>query len=74
MDSLSIHRATGVKVLVTEPRVDVIGRKYCVTKIIVSKEDGTSIGIDIFGNGHPEHEEVDTALEVYPFVELERPK
>lgn len=75
MSETSIHRVTSVKALVGEPQEDIMGERYCVTKIEITTEEGYDHRITLFGarakldldlDGNPQ-----TA--VYPFVEMERP-
>jgi hypothetical protein len=77
--NISIHKVTKVRAVVSEPRNDIMGNRYCVTKILVTCEEGGElqhlIEIDLFGKGHAiDAKDIDTATEVYPFVELERPR
>ena len=79
-NNTNLHQITNLRIMVSEPREDVVGRVYCVTKCIAEDEDGRVHEMVLFGKGIQFEEGIE-ALEVkkkartqvHPFVEYERP-
>lgn len=76
MAGLNIHNVKRVKARVSTPREDRFGSVYHVTHIDIECENGEQHQVTLFGKHH-DIDELDayreSQLQVYPFVELERP-
>ena len=70
---LMVHRVTRIKVMVSQPKTDVVGKNYCTGHINIESEDG-DVKVVTFGVGVEEGSDIPAVTAVYPFVELERPE
>lgn len=71
---LNVHNAVSVKAEVGRIQETPLGDSYCVTHLYIETIHGEQIRVTIFGDGVDSSNEDEAQRQVYPFVEIERPK